>query len=210
MTIHGVRTRGKTTESEQRKRDPTALSGFYLSQGFSGHKRISNDCGPTSLAMVLNILAAIQFDKDIIKRRSGLHFWERIPDFVPAVGGATSPWGLVRAFNIWASELQLPWQAERKSRASRRDILEQLMRGNFISALKVWPVWGAHWVNVVEFSSQKNLVYLLDPNPYLERLPEERKVVAEDWEKFARDWSRVTWWSWPLGLKNELVCYCKE
>ena len=216
MNSQNAPSQAQAAPKQAGKLHPALYGSFYLSQGFAAKKKITNDCGPTSLAIMLNILTAsanlagVEFDKEIIKHGSALRFWERIPDFVPLVGGATAPWGLVNAFNNWAAELRLNWRAQRISHASRKDILENLLKGNLLSALKVWPVWGAHWVNVVDFSSQHNLIYVLDPNPYLERLPEERRVLAEEWQLFERDWSRLSWWTWLLGLRNELVVYTQK
>jgi len=117
---------------------------FYLSQGFNKEKKPNNDCGPTSLAMVLNLFLFQEnpgertLEKDIIIRSSQFRFWERIPGWVPRVGGATAPWGVAKAFNRWATKYQLNWQAQRKSHARKAHILENLLMGRPVSALKIW------------------------------------------------------------------------
>ena len=58
-----------------------------------------------------------------------LLFWERLPGWIPKVGGATAPWGMVKAFNHLAGKNNLDWRAERKSHARRAHIIEALMTG---------------------------------------------------------------------------------
>jgi len=192
------------------------LGRFYLSQGFQGERDITNDCGPTSLAMVLNMLifqanpGTSQIGKNAIIRSSGLMFWDRLPGWMPKVGGATAPWGLVKAFNHWAEKMGLDWRAERKSRARRAHILENLMTGKPVTALKIWKNRGAHWINMVRYSAEKDRVYFLDPNPYLEYLPEEKRIQSQSWQEFETDWSRRNWWAVLLGIRNELVLYTRR
>lgn len=189
---------------------------FYLSQGFNPEKGYTNDCGPTSLAVVLNFLlfqanfGTSPMGKNAVIRSSGLMFWDRIPGWVPKFGGATAPWGLVKSFNRWAEKLELDWQAERKSRARRAHVLENLMTGRPVTALKIWKNGGAHWVNLVRYSGEKEKVYYLDPNPYLEYLPEEKRLQSQSWGEFEEDWSRRCWWSRLLGIRNELVLYSRR
>jgi len=186
---------------------------FYLSQGFNARQGFSNDCGPTSLAMVLNLLlfqanpGAHPLEKEAIARQSGFWLWERLPGWLPKVGGATAPWGVVNAFNRWARRLGLDWRAERKSRARRAHVLECLMTGRPATALKIWPSGGAHWVNLVRYSAEKDRIYYLDPNPYLEYLDEERRLQSQSWAEFEADWTRRNWWSRLLGIHCELITY---
>ena len=133
--------------------------------------------------------------------------WERIPGWVPGIGGATAPWGMARLFNRWAKQLKLGWSAERISHAEPELILEQLERGNQLSALRLWENGGAHLSNLLHVSTRGRTVYLLDPNPALEQIPREKKVRAVAWEEFLADWGRQPWWARLLGLKNELILY---
>jgi len=186
---------------------------FYQSQGFNEKKGFTNDCGPTSLAVILNIflfqdnLNVQPLEKKSIIHSSGFFFWDRLPQWVPRIGGATAPWGMVKAFNRWAKKYNLDWRAERKSRARRVHVLENLMMGKPVSALKIWKTGGAHWVNLVRYSSEKERVYYLDPNPFLQYLPEDKRLQSQTWEEFQADWSRSKWWSKALGIKNELIIY---
>ena len=186
---------------------------FYLSQGFGTEKNPNNDCGPTSLAVVLNLFqfkagpGSAQLSKQSVLKSAGLHFWDRLPSWIPYVGGATSPWGLVRAFNHLARQKQLNWFARRKSHARKAHVLESLLMGRPVSALKIWKNGGAHWITLVRYSSKKERLYFIDPNPYLEYLPESKRLQSQSWDAFFDDWSRSSWWSRILGIKQELIIY---
>jgi len=191
------------------------LGRFYQSQGFLTNETISNDCGPTSLAMIVNLLTFQAnlffepFDKTAILSAAGLHFWERLPAWLASVGGATTPWGMVSAFNRLAGKLHLNWHAERKSNARRAHVVENLISGKPVTALKVWKSGGAHWVNLLRFSVEKDKVYFLDPNPYLEYLSVEKRLQSQHWHDFEADWSRSTWWTHLFGIHCELIIYSK-
>jgi len=75
--------------------------------------------------------------------------------------------------------------------------------------LKIWKNGGAHWINLVRYSSKKERLYFLDPNPFLQYLPEEKRLQSQTWEEFHEDWARSNWWSKLLGIKNELIMYSK-
>ncbi len=188
---------------------------FYLSQGFNKKQELTNDCGPTSLAVALNLflfqanLGASLIEKDSVKRLAHLFFWDRLPEWIPGVGGATAPWGMVKAFNLHASRMGLDWRAERRSHARRAHIIEALMTGRPVSALKIWKNGGAHWVTLVRYSNEKDRFYYIDPNPFLEFLPEDKRLQSQPWAAFESHWSRETWWSKLLGIKNELIVYSK-
>jgi hypothetical protein len=188
---------------------------FYLSQGFKEDKGFSNDCGPTSLAIILNIflfqdnLGKSPLEKSTIISSSGFLFWDRLPQWLPRIGGATAPWGIAKAFNRWSRKYDLKWRAERKSQARRAHVLENLLMGKPVTALKIWRTGGAHWVNLVRYSSDKERLYFLDPNPYLQYLPDEKRLQSQSWEEFQEDWSRTSWWSKLLGIRNELITYSK-
>jgi hypothetical protein len=191
------------------------LGRFYLSQGFRDGQHITNDCGPTSLAVVINLLMfqanlnSRPLDKDTIISTSGFHFWERLPSRISSVGGATPPWGMANAFNRWADKLELDWQAERHSHARRAHIIEQLMIGKPVTALKIWKNGGAHWINLVRYASDKDRLYYLDPNPWLEHLSPEKRLQSQSWAEFEADWSRKCWWSRLLGIQCEIIVYSK-
>ena len=188
---------------------------FYLSQGFSDKQRFSNDCGPTSLAMILNLFlfqenpGVQSLEKDSIIHSSGFHLWERLPKWLPRFGGATAPWGITRAFNRWAKKYDLNWQADRKSKARKAHILENLLMGQPVTVLKIWRTGGAHWINLVRYASDKQRLYYLDPNPFLEYLPEGKRLQSQSWEEFEADWSRSNLWTKVLGIERELIIYSR-
>ena len=188
---------------------------FYLSQGFNSEKKMTNDCGPASLAAVLNMflfqaeLGSPAMGKNAVIKSSGLMFWDRIPEWIPKYGGATAPWGLVKSFNRWAERLDLDWRAERRSRARRAHIMENLLTGRPVTALKIWKDGGAHWVTLVRYAGDKDRVYFLDPNPWLEHLPEGKRLQSQAWAEFEEDWSRSAWWSRLLGILNEIITYSR-
>ena len=188
---------------------------FYISQGFTEKKGFTNDCGPASLAATLNMLlfqanlGAVRVEKAAILSHLKMLFWERLPGWIPKVGGATAPWGMVNAFNQLAEKNSLDWQAVRKTHARRAHIIEALMTGRPVSALKIWKTGGAHWITLVRYASEKDKLYYLDPNPFLEYLPVDKRLQSQTWAAFEKDWQRECWWSKLLGIKNELVIFSK-
>lgn len=191
------------------------LGRFYQSQGLSKENKFTNDCGPASLAMVINMLLfqanlnSQPMDKNAVIQSSRLRFWERLPYWVPSVGGATPPWGMVLAFNRIAESLNMDWQAERKSRARRAHVIEYLMTGKPVSALKIWKNGGAHWVDLVRYAREKDRLYYLDPNPFLGNLPAGKRLQSQSWPDFEASWSRKNWWSRFFGINCELIIYSK-
>ncbi len=129
--------------------------------------------------------------------------------YVPNVGGATPPWGMVTAFNRLAAEFKLDWRAERHSHARRAHVIEHLMTGKPVTALKIWANGGAHWINLVRYASDKDRLYYLDPNPYLEHLSPEKRLQSQSWAEFEADWSRKSWWSRLFGIQCEIIIYTK-
>ena len=200
-----------STKAIKQRLNRSVWGKFYQTQGFISNSKVSNDCGPASIVMLLNLL-----DFHSNQRRSSitkieiiklLRPWERIPGWLPFIGGATSPLGMVNAFNRFSIHHNLGWKAVRKSHAIQNDILRNLKAGNLISALKIWKNGGAHWVNIVHFSESSDQIYLLDPDPFLARLPANKRVQTESWKSFDMDWSRQTCWSMLLHIEKEMIIY---
>ncbi len=187
------------------------LGKFYLSQGKTKTHISTNDCGPTSVAMVINIILAQSGirKKKVTKKEvtSAISILGRLPNWIPRIGGASAPWGLVKAFNQLANEFQLPWEARRVDYANPALITNTLKKGGFISILRIWKNGGAHWSNVVHFVQKEGGIYLLDPNPYLSHLPANKIIQVEDWKIVKRDWERQPWWAKCLGIKRDLIIY---
>lgn len=79
--------------------------------------------------------------------------------------------------------------------------------GRPVSVLKIWKTGEAHWITLVRYVSEKERLYFLDPNPYLEYLPEGKRLQSQSWDEFMEDWSRSAWWSKVFGIKQELIIY---
>ncbi len=187
------------------------LGRYYLSQGISPQNVPTNDCGPTAVAMMINLVqkqSGIKnnkvFKKEVI---AAIPLWGRLPNWIQNIGGASAPWGLVNAFNHLALRNQIPWEARRVSHANPLLLVTTLKQGGYISILRVWKNGGAHWSNVVHLDRKNGLIYLLDPNPYLEHLPVSKKVQIEDWIIAHQDWERQPCWAKILGIKKELIVY---
>jgi hypothetical protein len=184
---------------------------FYLSQGMSQKHIPTNDCGPTSVAMIINMIRAQSGirDKKVTKKEVALFFplFGRLPNWIPKTGGASAPWGLAKAFNLFAQENRIPWEARRVSQADPAFISKTLQESGFVSILRFWENGGAHWSNVVYFDPGKGVIHLLDPSPYLVHLPDAEKIQIEDWKMVKQDWERQPSWAKYLGLKREIIIY---
>jgi len=161
--------------------------------------------------MVLNIVkpdntqTPVQITKELVA--NAFPYSGRIPGWIPAIGGASAPWGMTAAFNHLAEWLGLEWRAKRISNANPEDIRINLKQGNQVSMLRFWGGGGAHWSNVVKFAPEQDSVYMLDPNPYLDKLSTGKKVQRVSWKECYQDWNRQPWWAKILGLKRELIIY---
>ena len=184
---------------------------FYLSQGMSQQHIPTNDCGPTSVAMIINIIRAQSGirDKKVTKKEAASFFplFGRLPNWIPKTGGASAPWGLVKAFNHFAHENRMPWEARRVNHADPALISKTLQENGFVSLLRFWENGGAHWSNVVFFDPRIGVIHLLDPSPYLARLPVAEKIQIDDWNNVKQDWERQPSWAKYLGLKREIIIY---
>ena len=187
------------------------LGKFYLSQGMNQRANSTNDCGPTSVAMTINLILKQSNlrNKNISKKEviTAIPPLGRLPDWIPLIGGASAAWGLAEAFNNLAHENQIQWQAWRATHANSLFITRTLKKGGCLSILRIWKNGGAHWSNVVGFDLEKDSIYLLDPNPFLEHLPAYKKIQKEKWKTVKQDWERQPWWAKCLGIKKELIVY---
>lgn len=187
------------------------LGRFYLSQGMTQQFNPTNDCGPTAVAMMLNIFreqSGIR-NKKISKKEvtAAISIIGRLPNWIPKIGGASAPWGLADAFNHLAHRNHIPWEARRVSHANPVLLAKIQKKGGYISILRIWENGGAHWSNVIHFDARKEFIHLLDPNPYLENLPASKKIQIEDWKTVKQDWERQPWWAKFLGIERELIVY---
>lgn len=189
------------------------LNRFYLSQGFTRSRLSSNDCGPTCIAMVFNVLKESCGLK--VRRLSKRDVITRIPPFsrisgcVPKVGGATAPWGLTIAFNRLARENNLPWKAQRIRNTSLNQLRKILHDGEYVTFLRFWERGGAHWTNIMGMAANQKQFILLDPNPFLSKLKASERIQIVDQSMVLPDWQRQPWWAALLGLKKEIIWYSK-
>ena len=196
---------------KQNNRQFPNLGRFYLSQGMSQQNIPTNDCGPTAVAMMINIFreqSGIR-NKKVSKKEviTAIPLLGRLPNWIPNIGGASAPWGLVSAFNHLAHRNYIPWEACRVSHANPVLLAKTLKKSGFISILRVWKNGGAHWSNVVHFEIREGFIHLLDSNPCLEHSPVSKKIQIEDWKTVKQDWERQPWWAKCLGIKRELIVY---
>ena len=196
---------------DKNSRQITRLGRFYLSQGMTQQQVPTNDCGPTSVAMMINLIqeqSGIRNEKVSKKEAaSATSLMGRLPNWIPKIGGASAPWGLVNAFNHLALEVHLPWKAQRVSHANPALLTKTLRTSGYASILRVWKKGGAHWSNAIHFDRKEGLIHLLDPNPYLAHLPASKKIQVEVWKTVKQDWERQPWWAKCLGIKGELIIY---
>lgn len=199
---------------KNRSLDLKDFNKFYLSQGFSRKGKSTNDCGPACVAMILNIL----LDQNELAGRKvtkaevieNMTFYGRLPGWIPSIGGATAPWGMVSAFNQLVQDYKIPWQARRISCATRIQIRNYLKQGNLVSFLRFWKQGGAHWSNFVDLSADGKRFSILDPDPGLNERSVVEKVLVREFPKIRSDWNRQPWWAVILGLKREIVVYEKN
>ena len=196
---------------ERNNRQFPNLGRFYISQGMTQQQTPTNDCGPTAVAIVINIIreqSGIR-DKKVSKKEvvSTISLIGRLPNWIPKIGGASAPWGLVSAFNHLAHQNHIPWEARRVSHANPILLAKTLKRGGYVSILRIWKNGGAHWSNGIHFDARKGLIHLLDPNPHLANLSPSKIIQIEDWKTVKQDWERQPWWAKCLGIKRELIIY---
>jgi hypothetical protein len=187
------------------------LGKYYLSQGMAKAQIPTNDCGPTSVAMIINLIqeqSGIRNNKVTkIEVTSAFSILGRIPNWIPGIGGASTPWGLVSAFNTFARRNQFPWEAHRASHSDPSLIRKTLEKNGYLSILRVWKNGGAHWSNVVHFDERKGKIQILDPNPHLSHLPASKIIQSEDWKTVKQDWERQPGWAKVFRIKRELIIY---
>jgi RHS repeat-associated protein len=180
----------------------------------------NNDCGPTSLAMVSNLLLrqhGISHDP-VRGKELGDTMQEASRGFgnrgyrlnIPLVAGATPPWGMVDAFNELSRESTAAGgpelgTAEWKENGTRRDLIDNIEQGYPTAIMLTWdpapltvPLGGAHWVLVVGYNYDTDEFLVLDPG--------YRKDAGgfrwRSWDELNDDWSRPI-----LTMRNVMVIF---
>ncbi len=175
----------------------------------------TNHCGPTTLAMIINMILGEKgydyksvnfFDLQAVMQKGSLAFgltgYRLNTDFLQEVKigdnitGATLPWGLAQAFKDFNEGLKKSGGPDLGSatfaeEGTKEDLINNLNNGTKIAIMLVWPNnGGAHWVAVADYEAETDTFFLLDPaNP-------KDELSKMGWGDLSEHWSR------PIGLTN--------
>jgi hypothetical protein len=175
----------------------------------------TNHCGPTTLAMIINMILGEQgydcqsvnfFDLQSVMQKGSLAFgltgYRLNTDFLQQVkiganiSGATLPWGLAQAFKDFSEGLKKAGgpslgTATFAEKGTKQDLIDNLNQGYKTAIMLVWPNnAGAHWIAVVDYDADADTFFILDPadpKDELSKMP---------WSKLSEHWSR------PIGITN--------
>ncbi len=176
----------------------------------------TNHCGPTTLAMVINLTfqklgyspSLVKFDDLQTAMQNGslgfgftgyrLGSTSLLQELkiAPNITGATLPWGLAQAFKDFNEGLIKAGgpdlgKAEFAEGGTREDLLDNIKRGCQTAVMVVWPDnHGAHWMAVAGFDTKTDEVHLLDP------ANGKGGITKMAWATFNEHWSR------PIGVTN--------
>ncbi len=188
-------------------RTPAEIGAIYQYQG-----RETNNCGPTNLAMVINLqLAAhgvgyrverakLGDEMQASSRGFGLTGY-RLTAWTGRVKGATPPWGMVRAYHKINQGLRGEGYVELGSMswrvgATREELIANLRAGVLSTLMLVWKNLGAHYVTVVGYDPAGDAFLLLDPATGGDKSDWEpaARLRPVAWPELDPDWSRRPWW----------------
>jgi RHS repeat-associated protein len=172
-----------------------SLNSFHQQQ-------IGNACGPTSLAMNMNIklakmgiserIDAAEFADALQGASQGLGTSGYRITWPPSIRGATLPSGMVMAFNDsnteWVNAGGPSLGTIESAQGGRQDLINNMNNGYPTSALWTYDesidgISGGHWVSVVGYDPNKNEVQILNP------ASGSGRVEQVDWAAFDRLWS---------------------
>lgn len=175
----------------------------------------TNDCGPTCLAMVINLLAwqrgfitephavtqtllaaAMQHTSGWMGLGGYRVAWDVFG--FPTKGATFARWGMVRAFNA----LNRHWQAlgyaslgrvSFRGRGRKAHLIDNIARNRLTTVRWVWEnpyKNGTHWVNVVGYDAEADAFLVLNP-----ALPHNAATPAQNiqrvpWQVFHNWWHR--------------------
>jgi hypothetical protein len=177
----------------------------------------SNDCGPTNLAMIMNLLLrtknvnyhfdnhelaqAMQDASDGLSSLGGILGFRLNKLFPKGLVGATHPWGMKSAFSKFDKGLAeaghpklgtMRWRLN----GTKERLISNLTEGVFSTLMLVWEGGGAHWVTVVGYHQGHDRIIMLDPatgGDKSAKTPTER-FLKVDWSWVDERWSRRPWW----------------
>ena len=151
------------------------------------------DCGPTSLAMILNGLSNKKRDKtDVNPKR----WW---------IIKATEPQDIATEFNSIASTEGLNYSAEVKSGASKDDLVDNLQKGNPVTALVQFTVFEGHYVDVIGYDPNSDEIYYLDPANSNGGVDKKSWQDFNDGPKGDFSWSKRA--AWNEFRRNVMIVY---
>jgi hypothetical protein len=183
----------------------------------------TNDCGPFSLAMVINLqLGNQRVDGDELGDLMQAKSWGfgliryRFTSWMGRRKGATSPWGLATAYRALGPRLAgvSPAQLGRirwRVGGTKERLMDNVARGVLSTLLLVWQgANSAHFATVVGYDSRDDRFLLLDSATGGDKsgLPAEERILAVTWDKLNADWSRRAWWFLWLNrvmIETEMV-----
>ncbi len=187
-----------------RGKSAAEIGSYYQYQGSR-----TNDCGPFSLAMIINLQLGECRVKgkelgDLMQAASrgfGLLRY-RFTSWMGQRRGATSPWGLTLAYRNLGTRLvgvntrqlgRIRWRLG----GSKDRLLRNVDGGVLSTLLLVWKgASAAHFATVVGYDRGGDRFLLLDSATGGDKSacsPDER-VLAVTWERLETDWSRRPWW----------------
>jgi hypothetical protein len=177
----------------------------------------TNHCGPTTLAMVINMmLQAGGYDKNPVQfnnlqqamqdgsmgfglaayRLNNMDFLQQLSIVEGNISGATLPWGLEQAFKDFNEGLVKAGgpnlgTAKFMEGGTKQHLLDNLSKGRQTAIMVVWPGHGgAHWMALAGYDQGKDQFTLLDP------ANSKKEVTKMAWKDLNEHWSR------PIGLNN--------
>ena len=188
-------------------RMPAEIGALYQYQG-----RDTNNCGPTNLAMIINLQlaghgASYRVDRAKLgdemqasSRGFGLTGY-RFTAWMGRIKGATPPWGMVRAYRKINDGLgakgyvelgKMSWRVG----ATREALIANLRAGVLSTLMLVWKNQGAHYVTVVGHDPAGDAFLLLDPGTGGDKSDWEpaARLRLVPWPELDADWSRRPWW----------------
>jgi hypothetical protein len=175
----------------------------------------TNHCGPTTLAMIINMMLGEEgYDCNLVNFNDlqaamqagslgfGLTGYRLNADLFQEVDigdnitGATLPWGLEQAFRDFNEGLIQSGgpnlgSASFAEGGTKQDLMDNLNKGYKTAIMVVWPDnAGAHWMAIAGYNPDTDEFSILDP------ANAKGGTITRPWSFLAEHWSR------PIGVTN--------
>ena len=196
------------------KQGPGSLFNLNVVHQYQGDG--TNHCGPTTLAMIINLMLGEEGydctkvnynDLQTAMQTGSLGFGLtgyrlnssgllHILKVANNITGATLPWGLTQAFQDFNDGLVKSGgpnlgSASFAEEGTKQDLIDNINQGYKTAIMVVWPEnRGAHWMAVVDYKAETDEFTLLDP------ANAKGGPTTMAWAKLAEHWNR------PIGLTN--------